>query len=411
VAEVSTGATVGAADRHARKASLDVVRGLAALCVLLGHVHILDAHSPTAGLGNFVLLFFPLSGFLVAGPFLRSLAAGRALPSVRGYALRRFARILPAYWLVLLAVAVVLPTMWRPEAWWGWPLHFSLMQSLVPDEGNRVLLVAWSLSIEALFYICVPVLAVLAVRRARDRLSPGRVAAAILTFWLLSAVWNAVAFALGPVHSPGVIGAMHFSLLAYLCAFCPGMLIAVAESRGATALGGPWAWYRRLVAHPGLVALCMAVVWIPGLPNVNLNLPVPPAVAANLYLECGSIGSGLALALMLHPPAWLGRATRPLAAFGVISYGVYLWHIVLIELIAKHAHFLVRAGWPVLVPVVLIASVALGTASWVFVEKPAIAWANRRFARTAAAPAQQEVVGHAAAAHLGEPAVETAGTA
>lgn len=407
----ATGAAAAAAEPgRERQTSLDVIRGLAALLVLLGHVHILDNGSPTYRLGNFVLLFFPLSGFLVAGPFLRAMVDGRSLPSSLGYAARRCARILPAYWIVLLAIAVLVPGSWNNQPWWAWPVHFSLMQNLVPDQAGAVLAVAWSLGIEALFYICVPIAAIVALRRSGGRLTPGAVGLGLLGLWAFSAVWDGIFYSLGPVHSLSVA---HFGLPAYLCAFCPGMLIVVAETRTARSLGGVWAWYRWLAARPALVAVAMAVVWIPALPRVSTSLPVPEPLAANLYFLCGSVGAGLALMLMLHPPTWFVRATRPLAALGVVSYGVYLWHIVVIEAIGLHAHRVVRMGWPALVPVVLALSVALGTASWLFVEKPAIAWANRRFARTTAAapPAAQEEVGHAAPALVAEPVVETAGTA
>src|SRR4051794_31497697 len=104
-----------AATDHRRSANLDVVRAIAALMVLVAHAVVLSvgagsAHlSRTAGdtvafLSNGVWLFFALSGYLIAGPFLRALAEGRRQPPVRSYAIRRAARILPAYWVALAAV-------------------------------------------------------------------------------------------------------------------------------------------------------------------------------------------------------------------------------------------------------------------------------------------------------------------
>src|SRR5258708_3526278 len=72
--------------QHPRSASLDALRGTAALLVLIGHAARLTTTPSKAGwLANGVMLFFPLSGFLIAGPFVRSLVDGRPLPNVPGY--------------------------------------------------------------------------------------------------------------------------------------------------------------------------------------------------------------------------------------------------------------------------------------------------------------------------------------
>jgi peptidoglycan/LPS O-acetylase OafA/YrhL len=55
-----------------------------------------------------VTLFFVLSGFLLWRPFARAVIDARDLPSLRRYARNRLLRILPAYWAVLLASALVL---------------------------------------------------------------------------------------------------------------------------------------------------------------------------------------------------------------------------------------------------------------------------------------------------------------
>ena len=53
-------------------------------------------------LGAFgVAIFFLLSGFLLSGPFWGAYDAGRPMPSLRTYALRRAARIMPGYYTAL----------------------------------------------------------------------------------------------------------------------------------------------------------------------------------------------------------------------------------------------------------------------------------------------------------------------
>jgi peptidoglycan/LPS O-acetylase OafA/YrhL len=61
-------------------------------------------HLPTG-----VTLFFTLSGYLLYRPIAASLLATGQVPGVRNYLRNRALRILPAYWVVLTAVAVILP--------------------------------------------------------------------------------------------------------------------------------------------------------------------------------------------------------------------------------------------------------------------------------------------------------------
>jgi peptidoglycan/LPS O-acetylase OafA/YrhL len=105
---------VDAVQARDRVMVIDALRALAALMVLVSHgrrepptgfsqMTTLDAFSRT-GLGQGgVVLFFSVSGFLIAGPFLRALLHGNELPATRAYVARRAARILPAYWVALTA--------------------------------------------------------------------------------------------------------------------------------------------------------------------------------------------------------------------------------------------------------------------------------------------------------------------
>ena len=43
-------------------------------------------------------IFFVISGFLLYRPFVVRKLRGEPFPSIGGYAIRRFLRIVPAYW-------------------------------------------------------------------------------------------------------------------------------------------------------------------------------------------------------------------------------------------------------------------------------------------------------------------------
>ena len=100
----------------------------------------------------------------------------------------------------------------------------------------------------------------------------------------------------------------------------------------------------------------------------------------------------LVVAAGLLAPAVLGTARagglgrllvwRPLAWIGLVSYGIYLWHLdVLRELAATDAPGVVVAGAG------LVLSVALGAASWYLVERNAIRAGHRAPAPAARGPA------------------------
>jgi peptidoglycan/LPS O-acetylase OafA/YrhL len=97
--------------------SLDGLRAIAILLILLAHLT--PNHNSTQGLRSLVFkvadigwsgvdLFFVLSGFLITGILLRSKASNRPL---RHFLIGRILRILPAHYLVLFIVFLLLPFM------------------------------------------------------------------------------------------------------------------------------------------------------------------------------------------------------------------------------------------------------------------------------------------------------------
>lgn len=95
-------------------AGADGVRALACLWVF-GHHVVLLLDLPHRGAGKLfgrygplgVVVFFVLSGFLLAQPWWRALASGGPPPDLRDYARRRAARIVPAYALCLVVSFLV----------------------------------------------------------------------------------------------------------------------------------------------------------------------------------------------------------------------------------------------------------------------------------------------------------------
>lgn len=149
-------------DQRCQVPALTGIRACAALGVFLAHISVAFVGTPVAGastrVGNAgatgVTLFFVLSGYLLAAP--STLTKGP-----RDYALRRFARIYPAYLCTLLAMFVVIALADRIGAQAQWSLSFAsimlnvlLLQAWHLDGMSAsIVYPAWSLSVECFFYL------------------------------------------------------------------------------------------------------------------------------------------------------------------------------------------------------------------------------------------------------------------
>jgi peptidoglycan/LPS O-acetylase OafA/YrhL len=160
-------------NQGARLLGADFVRASACLIVLFHHLaQRIDFRTPLGsepmqvlsnGGGLGVGLFFVLSGFLLSIPFWRALDAGRNLPSLKVYWLRRAARILPGFWLALIVSFVLSVVVFDAKLdQWLWirlAAGFALVSdwhwlTLFPVDVNAPL---WSIGFEASSYFFLPI--------------------------------------------------------------------------------------------------------------------------------------------------------------------------------------------------------------------------------------------------------------
>jgi peptidoglycan/LPS O-acetylase OafA/YrhL len=150
-----------------RLPGLDTLRAIAIVAVMLYHLKPFLPEKMTAA-AQFgwmgVDLFFVLSGYLIGMQLLRPYSTGEK-PSIREFYRRRAYRILPAY-LVVLWLYLVFPT-WResPALPPLWQFLTFTVNLLFVDFSHHAFSHVWSLCVEEHFYLVLPLLVILLMRR------------------------------------------------------------------------------------------------------------------------------------------------------------------------------------------------------------------------------------------------------
>ncbi|MFM9134812.1 MAG: acyltransferase family protein [bacterium] len=363
---------------------LDGYRAMAAFMVLTTHVAFntgaifLPAVGPLMGRMDIgVTLFFLLSGFLLYRPWARSAMTAGASPRLGTYAVRRAARILPAYWVMVAFTLLLLPEI-QPVSWQAWPVHLGLLHIYLPGFTLEGLTQTWSLATEISFYALLPVFAWIAGRRFRG--DPSRsarwqlavLAAVVLASWAFTIV--RVTGGLGTETNTG------YWLPGFLDWFALGMTAAIIQVR--LGLDAPPRWMlgvRDVARSTGsclIIAGSLFVIAATPIAGPLTFVAAEPWTLVAKHLLYGAIAAFALLPGFLgrqgSDSAWARTLTYPLVVFlGVISYGVFLWHLVLLRLLSSGlgiAPF--TGGFWILWPLTVLASIAVASASWFGIERP-----------------------------------------
>jgi peptidoglycan/LPS O-acetylase OafA/YrhL len=364
----------------------DGLRAIAAVLVVLVHTSFdsgFTLRSPngiyTARFEIGVSVFFLISGFLLYRPFAASHIAGRASPAIRTFWARRLLRILPAYWLAFVVTSYVMHANKIVPGWHALLIYLGLLQIYFPGQALSGITQAWSLCTEMSFYLFLPLFAsVVVMRRRGDRQQMER---EVMVLAALFAIGLGVRFWMLHLHSAAA-GVMESTLPAYLDLFALGMFLAVASS---------WVAHRRIeprwLWHPMMPwvswALALSMLWT--VSHIGISRLPLHHIGPDLGITEEALYGLFAFFLLL--PAVFGPQHRglvrraltwkPVAALGVVSYGLYLWHQSWGILFIRWTGLMFRLPLWEIFPVVLALGVASAALSYVFVERPILGLKDR----------------------------------
>ena len=352
----------------------DGLRALAAGIVVFFHTATLTGFVTRSATGPYLFqldvgvdVFFVLSGFLLYRPFVRAHLEGTRGPTVGRYLKRRFLRIFPAYWLVLICVLFVLHQTVAPRTKDGL-IFFSLTQIYSPQHIFGGLAPAWSLCTEVTFYAFLPLYAWLVHRWAAGKPRLRAELIGVGSLYVASCVFRIVMSSRG-------YGLSNDWLPSYLDVFALGMLMAVLSVAVEKNMVGDW-W--RSVPRDAAVWWGAAVALFVAVSNLGMPMAIVDVSVGKFFahhLLAGTIGGLIVAPAVLHESAGgLIRqvlSSRPARTLGLISYGIFLWHVPWIFQVEKwtggHPYF--GDFWPVLLWTVVLTLLA-AWATYVVIERP-----------------------------------------
>ena len=356
-----------------RIVELDGIRGIAALGIVTYHTGLWLHWRHTRFIGSYLLMFvdvfFVLSGFLITSIIVDQSAGTDPKSFLKSFYVRRMLRIWPAYYLslfVLFAWGVPLCGEVFPPSWKAYYLTFT--QCIECYGGGPVLREylpfgqSWSIAVEEQFYLMWP-LAVLAVGR---RL-----------------LWMPIALLIVLAVGMRMSGFDSHILVTRCDALALGAALALLLSSKQSYQSKP----ARTILWTSLLLGASFPVWGRALVRtirlVRPDLVPTLAVSSIFFLFCNLAFFGAIGLIACH------AGSRPLAVLrnrwlcylGTISYGIYIYHGMVI---ASLRHFLVYDwNWRFQI-LAYVLPIAFASLAWHAIEQPILRFKDRFPYRTVA---------------------------
>lgn len=366
----------------------DGLRGIAALSILVFHAGFYSrAIEGEAGLSPYlarlnvgVAVFFVISGFLLYRPLVAARIGDGPPLRLRDYARRRGLRIVPAYWVALTLLAIYPGLQGAFSAdWW---VYYGFAQNYSSDTVLGGIGPAWTLGCEVVLYALLPLLSLVFARVG------GLVGRGV--WWQLEVAGLATLVVGSALYLRYGFANPSFAVSALTDTFgwfALGMALALASvvgSRGSgrgVALIATYSWAGWLVAAAAYLAICRGLGLDTG-PVFFQEVSDAQRLAVSALSGVVAVGLVLPAVFEPHERGVMGRllGSRPLAALGLVSYGVYLYH----EPVARALNGGVGNGgdpsprflWLALATAGI--AIMAGAASYYLIERPALRLKPRR---------------------------------
>lgn len=366
-----------------RRPGLDLLRAIAVVWVMLFHSFLVGGLGEQwSWLSRYgwmgVDLFFALSGYLIGGQVLAMLDRDGRM-DWRDFYLRRALRILPAFWVVL-AIYLLFPGWREVEGMAPWWTFATFTMNLNVDYATQQAFShAWSLCVEEHFYLLLPILALLLVRRDSARLT-WTVALAVLLggMVLRTAIW---------LHDDALqpdrawfIEDLYYPTWCRLDGLLVGVMLAVWQRwrpRSWQACGRH-AWWATLLASV-LLAVAMALTeQRTSLLANSIGWPII-ALAMGAFVFAGAqVAHGFGR-WRIPGAAWLAAA----------AYSLYLSHKLVFAAVHRTASDAAVGGGIAAFALYAVATLLAGALLYYAVERPFLRMRGRRLQRVDKATAGQ----------------------
>jgi len=346
-----------------------------------------------------VSIFFVLSGFLLAFPFWRNYLAGSSLPAIGQYMFRRAARIMPGYYTVffvciLLVLLLNIPTDYfliRTITGLTFTSGFHYV-TFFPSNINGPF---WSISFEVFCYALMPVIMLGMFKWFKKRTFKTAFIYWIVSLFILIIINQLIHIFLTPDEANrgwqyGNIGGAklwmpHYNPIGLFAHFTIGILASgvAARLRKTSATIDQYKRYGLFDVLGGLGLIgAFLLLWIlRHQPEFSFSWQQQP-----FFYPYFSFLIAIPLAIGSHTLVFSKILDNGCFRFTAkVSFGLYLWHYLIIELVLKYAatdyYYMGVTSlerWALLSASVLIASYLIATLSYYIIEKPVLDWAHTK---------------------------------
>lgn len=353
---------------------VDALRGLAALTIVVYHViEIIEWETfPLSGpLGALfragwmaVDLFFVVSGFVIAISAKRCYD-GAASPREfwKVYFLKRFFRIVPLHFLTcgIFLIFISPATMLRPDVLWHIFTHLLFIHNWFPETCGSINGSNWSLGVEVQFYLLMALMV-----KIFTKFKPSFF---LMTSVAVSWAWRSGAYTIfegQTLEGVNLVWLYTCQMVGMLDLFGWGCALALMKMQGVSLIqSSKYAYLNHWMTYAGLACLVgtpvMKVYWN------NATYWDNPAMVIFWRTFAGLFWVLVLEAACVMGTGNISQWVAPLRYLGTISYGIYLWHLLVISSISRTD--LVHRPMNFLVLTVICTTIC-ASISWHFFEKP-----------------------------------------